>query len=161
MTAISTLVFVFIALAFLALPFLISYLSVRATEHEKLMRPMSAFLRASVAVLGVVLVSFSFATGDFLFSLGMLAFFAAAFAGLSFSGVDALHEAHPVADRWFLTAMLFGVIGALVALISLGMAIHDGDLRTSGRLAAPLAMLCFVWCKYGKAVLARLSLMRR
>lgn len=120
------------------------------------MSPLSGVLRIIIAFMGLVFFFGALAMGEILWGFGILSFFGVAFCSLSFSGIDPSAKS-PEARKWFIAAMIFGVAGGFILVLTAAIEIATGNTKSAIKLLIYLPLLIYVWRTQGGEIKAIFS----
>lgn len=120
------------------------------------MSPVPSVLRTIIVVLGAFLVLAALKSEQWLYALGLACFFGVAFSSLGFSAIDR-NATNPASSRWFLVAMAFGAVGAVVVAVYFVEALFGGSTRSAMRYGGALILASFVVWKKREEVASALK----
>lgn len=115
------------------------------------MTSLNSILRFTVALMGLVFFLGAFALGEFLWGLGILAFFGVAFTSLMFSGLDPSAQS-PKAKQWFRGTLALGAFGGVLLLVAGVTQLVNGQTNDGTTLLGAGAGLFYVWHKQRHAI---------
>lgn len=110
------------------------------------MTPLNSTLRIIVAIMGLAFFFSALAIGEFLWGLGVLAFFGLAFTSLTFSGLDPSAKS-PEARQWFIATIVIGALAGFLLLVIGAIQIADGNTKDGITLLGAFGWLLYVWRK--------------